>query len=127
MKNIKAFLYFFILFGLFIMTKIYLTENFHKPFSSLNTQDIIRIIMAVLVEIVCIFLVYDTFSRFNEISKAKKNGFNISCNFMFKYLLYISNWGLSQINIIFFYNRQMLKFKKDRCHDLFLNSTNVAG
>ncbi|SMQ80610.1 hypothetical protein SAMN05444673_3941 [Bacillus sp. OV166] len=73
MKSIKAFLYFFILFGIFGLTSIYVRENFKKPFSSLDTMDIFRAIMAGFVELICLFLVYDTFSRFKEISKVKKN------------------------------------------------------
>ncbi|MDM5291766.1 hypothetical protein QUF81_00440 [Peribacillus simplex] len=73
MKNFKAFLYFFVLSGVFGLTSIYVRENFNKPFSSLDTADITRAIMAGLVEVVCIYLVYDTFSRFKQISKVKKN------------------------------------------------------
>jgi len=51
MKNIKAFMYFFLLFGLFGLTSIYLRENFNKPFSLLDTMDICRVIMAGLIEL----------------------------------------------------------------------------
>jgi hypothetical protein len=74
MKNIKIFMYFFLLSGLFGLSSIYLRENFDKPLNSLDTMDILRMIMAGVVEIASMILVYDTFLRFKEISKAKKGG-----------------------------------------------------
>jgi hypothetical protein len=65
-------MYFFLLSGLFGLSSIYLRENFDKPLNSLDTMDILRMIMAGVVEIASMILVYDTFLRFKEISKAKK-------------------------------------------------------
>jgi hypothetical protein len=67
-------MYFFLLSGLFGLSSIYLRENFDKPLNSLDTMDILRMIMAGVVEIASMILVYDTFLRFKEISKAKKGG-----------------------------------------------------
>jgi len=91
MKNIKAFMYFFLLFGLFGLTSIYLRENFNKPFSSLDTMDIFRAIMAGLIELGSLFLVYDTISRFKEISKVKRNALILVAIFcsMFYFLFLI--------------------------------------
>ncbi|PGY11118.1 hypothetical protein COE25_11390 [Bacillus sp. AFS031507] len=72
MKSIKAFLYLFILFGLFGLTSIYLRENFNKPFSLLDATDIFRAIMAGLVEMVCLFLIYDTFFNLRKFLKLKE-------------------------------------------------------
>ncbi len=91
MKSFKAFLYFFVLSGLLGLTSIYVRENFDKPFSALDTPDIIRAIMAGLIEVICMYLVYDTYSRLKEISKAKKNGLIlvaiISSIFYFLYII----------------------------------------
>ncbi|WP_100407776.1 hypothetical protein [Bacillus solitudinis] len=72
MKNVKIFMYFFLFSGLFGLSSIYLRENFGKPLNSLEIIDMFRMVMAGLVQIASMFLVYDTFLRFKEISKGKK-------------------------------------------------------
>lgn len=72
MKNVKIFMYFSLFSGLFGLSSICLRENFGKSLNSLDIIDMFRVIMASLVQLASMFLVYDTYLRFKEMSKGKK-------------------------------------------------------
>ncbi|MBT2678962.1 hypothetical protein J7E38_08110 [Bacillus sp. ISL-35] len=75
MKSIKAFLYFFVLFGVLGLTNTFARESkvFDKPLSALDSIDVYRVIMAILIQLICLFLIYDTSSRFKELSRVKRS------------------------------------------------------
>lgn len=73
MKNyIKIFLYFFLMTAIFGMMDIYSSENFQKPFNTLDAMDISRITLINIIKLVSGLLIIDTYMRFNEISNVKK-------------------------------------------------------
>ena len=75
MISIKAFLYFFVLFGVLGLTNTFARESkiFDKPFSAFDSMDVYRVIMAILIQLICLFLIYETSSRFKELSRVKRS------------------------------------------------------
>jgi ABC-type spermidine/putrescine transport system permease subunit I len=75
MKSIKAFLYFFVLFGVLGLTNTFVRESkvFDKPLSALDSMDVSSVIMAILIQLICLFLIYDTSYRFKELSRVKRS------------------------------------------------------
>ncbi|MEK4485713.1 hypothetical protein MHH81_08920 [Psychrobacillus sp. FSL H8-0484] len=68
----KIFMYFFVMIAIFGMTSIYSSENFQKPFNTLDIMDISRIVLIGIIKLVSGLLIIDTYMRFNEISNVKK-------------------------------------------------------
>ena len=68
----KIFMYFFVMIAVHGMSRIYLSENFQKPFNTLDIMDISRMVLIGIMELVSGLLIIDTYMRFNEISNVKK-------------------------------------------------------